>query len=506
MKEHRIYCSANEPQRVIFPENNEAFLEFKDFEKQLRVPFVIYADFETFNRKIHSCDPNPENSNTTTKTLLEPCGYGYKVVCTDSNYTKPKVIYRGSNASKKLIECLVEEQKDIEQILQTIEPIPMTKEDEESFRTATHCCLCHKVFAVNETKVKHHLHFHKASDKRSNFMCASHNRCNLNCKQATFVPVIFHNLKNFDGHILCQSIGLFKETEIKCIPQTFEHYISFSLGNLRFIDSFQFLTSSLETLVENLESDGHDNFDDFPREFYEDHAKLLLRKGVYPYNYMDSADRFQEKKLPSIQAFHSNIKGESISVSDYVHATEVFNTFKLKDLGEYHDLYLKTDVVLLCDVFEHFRNMCMQQYGLDPCNYYSSPGLSWSACLKKSCACLELLTDSDMLNFIEKGLRGGISFIANPYTEANNPLLGEQHYDSTKPTSHLQYLDMNNLYGYAMAQKLPTGLFRFLDEEEMEEFNINSKAKDGSKGYILEVSLTYPEQLHDLHSDYPLAP
>ena len=289
-------------------------------------------------------------------------------------------------------------------------------------------------------------------------------------------------------------------------PQTFERYISFSLGNLRFIDSFQFLTSSLETLVENLESDGHYNFEHFPREFSEDHAKLLLRKGVYPYDYMDSTDRFQEKKLPSIQAFHSNIKGESISESDYVHATEVFNTFKLKDLGEYHDLYLKTDVVLLCDVFEHFRNMCMQQYGLDPCHYYSSPGLSWSACLKKSGACLELLTDIDMLNFIEKGLRGGISFIANRYKEANNPLLGEQHYDSTKPTSYLQYLDMNNLYGYAMAQKLPTGLFRFLDEEEMEEFNINSKAKDGSKGYILEVSLTYPEQLHDLHSDYPLAP
>lgn len=103
-------------------------------------------------------------------------------------------------------------------------------------------------------------------------------------------------------------------------------------------------------------------------------------------------------------------------------------------------------------------------------------------------------------------MRGGVSFIANRYKEANNPLLGEQHYDSTKPTSYLQYLDMNNLYGYAMVQKLPTGLFRFLDEKEMEEFNINSMAKDGSKGYIREVSLTYSEQLHDLHSDYPLAP
>ena len=175
-------------------------------------------------------------------------------------------------------------------------------------------------------------------------------------------------------------------------------------------------------------------------------------------------------------------------------------------MGEYHDLYLKTDVVLLCDVFEQFQNVCLEQYGLDPCHYYTSPGLSWSACLKKSGVCLELLCDIDQLNFIERGMRGGISQISHRYQRANNPLLGEEQYDLKQPTSYIQYLDMNNLYGYAMTQKLQTSMFRFQKEDEIEGLDILSIPENGSTGYILEVSLDYAKTLHNRHADYPLAP
>ena len=176
----------------------------------------------------------------------------------------------------------------------------------------------------------------------------------------------------------------------------------------------------------------------------------------------------------------------------------------MTNLGEYHDIYLKCDVVLLADVFERFRKVCLQQYTLDPCHFYTSPGLSWAACLKMTGISLELMTDIDQVLFIEKGIRGGISQISNRLAYANNCLL--ETYDENKPISFLQYLDMNNLYGGSMCEKLPTGFFNFLSEDEIKTFDIYSISKESNKGYILEVDIEYPESLHDLHSDYPLAP
>lgn len=500
---HLPCCSTNGPQKVELPvEGQNDILEFKDIEKGLKVPFVIYADFETLNTKLHSCSPNLEHANTTAITKLEVCGFGYKVVCVDSKYTKPTVVYRGENASIKLIECLLQEQEEIEAILRRVEPMVMSEEDIVQSRNATECCICKKTFTmydqVYSRLVRHHNHV------TGSFIGMAHNKCNLNCKQAKHTCVIFHNLKNFDAHILCESIGRFKKLRLNCIAQTTEKYVSFSLGNLRFIDSLQFLPTSLENLVNNLVQDGVHSFPNFLKEFPYEQATLLLRKGVYPYEYMDNEDRFQETSLPPKEAFYSNITKESISDENYAHAQEVYQTFSLNNLGEYHDLYLKTDVVLLCDVFEAFRNVCMEQYQLDCCHYYTSPGLAWSACLKMTGVTLQLMTDIDQILFVEKAIRGGISQISNRYKCANNPLL--DNYDVTKPTSYLLYLDMNNLYGLAMNEKLPIGSFRFLNQREIKQFVIEHVPRDGDVGFMLEVSLEYPEHLHVLHNDYPLAP
>ncbi|MCG8113271.1 MAG: DNA polymerase, partial [Candidatus Thiodiazotropha taylori] len=319
------------------------------------------------------------------------------------------------------------------------------------------------------------------------------------------MPVILHNMRNFDAHIICESLGKFKNAKLTCIAQTSEKYVSFSLGKLRFIDSFQFLPSSLETLVTDLAKDGLDAFPHFLTEFScQPEAELLLRKGVYPYDYMDDESRFAEKSLPPREAFYSQIKREGISEDDYAHAQNVFEKFQLKTLGEYHDLYLKTDVLLLCDVFEAFRRVCMDQYELDPCHFYTSPGLAWIACLKMTGVSLELMTDIDQILFVESGIRGGISYIANRYARANNPLL--DNYDPSEPTSYLLYLDMNNLYGFSMIQKLPTGSFRFLSEREIGQFDVLSVPEGGDKGYIVECSIKYGDHLHELHNDYPVAP
>ena len=192
-----------------------------------------------------------------------------------------------------------------------------------------------------------------------------------------------------------------RDYKLSGIPNNTEKYISFSLGQLRFIDSAQFLLASLAKLVA---ANSPEAFQITAR-YEPDHQKrqLLLRKGVYPYEFMDSWERFEAAQLPPKEAFYSKLSDEHISDSDYAHAQQVWKTFECRTLGDYTDLYSRTDVLLLADVFENFRKMCQKQYGLDPAHYYTSPGLSWDALLKKTRVELELLTDYDQHLFIEKG-------------------------------------------------------------------------------------------------------
>ena len=174
---------------------------------------------------------------------------------------------------------------------------------------------------------------------------------------------------------------------------------------------------------------------------------------------MDSWDKFEEKQLPSKDEFYSKLNMSGISEKDHSHACKVWNEFGLKNMGDYHDLYLETDVILLANVFESFRKVCLDNYGLDPAHFYTAPGLAWKAWLKKTGVNLELLKDPDMLLMFERGIRGGITQSVHKWAIANNPYMGCE-YDPLQPTNYLQYLDANNLYGWEMSQPLPTGEFK----------------------------------------------
>ena len=165
-------------------------------------------------------------------------------------------------------------------------------------------------------------------------------------------------------------------------------------------------------------------------------------------------------------------------------------------MRDYHDLYLKTDVILLADVFENFRKVCKHNYNLDPAWYFTSPGLALDAMLKLTEVELELITDPNIYLMVENGIRGGISTILKRYAKANNPYMGED-YNPNEESVYIPYLDANNLYGWAMSQPLPVGDFEWMDENDL----------DNRKNIpcILEVDWEYPEELHDLHNEYPLA-
>lgn len=332
--------------------------------------------------------------------------------------------------------------------------------------------------------------------------------CNLGFRICSFIPVIFHGLRNFDGHIICQSIGEYEaQTKgITCIPQNMERYISFSLGDLRFLDSYQFLSSSLDALTENLKcTGGLANFKYFSSEFTNrEVANMLLRMNVYPYDYMDDESRFQETCLPSKENFYSEIKKSHISDEDYHHACNVFQRLNISNLGEYSDLYLKTDVLLLTDIFENFRNIAIRDYQLDPCHFYSAPGLSWAAMLLMTKVNLELITDMDDLLLWERACRGGVSQISSRFAQANNPYLDD--YDPSQAHAYIMHIDANNLYGWACQQPLPIGGFRRLSEEEIASFDVLLVLDDSKKGYLIETSLSYPSNLHDDHNCFPLAP
>ena len=232
---------------------------------------------------------------------------------------------------------------------------------------------------------------------------------------------------------------------------------------------------------------------------------MLLRKGVYPYEYMDGWDKFNEKIIPSKELFYSNLTLENISEVDYMHANNVFQIFELNNLGDYHDLYVRSDTLLLADVFENFRKACIKNYELDPAHFVSLPGLAWQACLKKTNVELELLTDYDMLLMIEEGIRGGICHAIQRYAKANNKYMKD--YDKKKKSSYIQYLDANNLYGKAMTEKLPVRRFRWIDDiSRMDEDFVRGYDKNDNKGYILEVDVDYPNKLQNLHSDLPFLP
>ena len=408
------------------------YLRFKNFLNSEKAPFAVYADMESSIKNMDNCDPDPNKSYTKKYQKHEPISFAYYIKCFIDGVYKP--ILRkctGKDAMDVFINCLEEDVKAIA----NIEPKEMifTEEDKKQFNKASDCWICGE--PLGNDRVRDHCHY------TGRYRGPAHNNCNLKFRKPKSIPVFFHNLTGYDSHLFIKKLGSpDKKENIDCIPNNEEKYISFSktikVGmywdkktatqkdktfKIVFKDSFKFMGSSLEALVNNLPKDAFKNLD---RYYTPEQAELIKRKGFYPYEYMNTEEKFNETKPPPQEAFYSRLSGKGISKADYKPVLNVWNTFNMETLKEYHELYNITHVLLLADVFESFRDNNLKIYGLDPAHYFTSPGLSWDACLKITGVELELLHDPDMLLMFEKCIRGGISMISNRYGEANNKYMG----------------------------------------------------------------------------------
>lgn len=511
--EHMVLCRRHGAQKTVLPTEKNNLVFFRKEKNSLPAPFVIYADLESFVTPLQGCGgeddcDETERADTRATHAHTPSGYGYAVVSCDPARSKPAVVYRGERVIDHLIACLLEEVEDMKRVLKTPAAMKISPTEQLDFDTTTHCYLCTEWLGTD--RVRDHCHLTGV------YRGAAHNRCNLQHQHRAGkdsghvkVPVVFHNLKGYDAnHLMCAMGRYAKTLQLKCLPLTVEKYICFDLGpNLHFIDSLQFLNASLNTLVANLASaDGGARFAQLNAHFRDpEEADLLRRKGVYPYSHVTEARTLEETDLPPKEAFFNDLSQEHVSDEDYSHARRVWERFGMRDMGDYHDLYLKTDVLLLADVFENFRSLCLDTYKLDPAHYVSAPSLSWDSMLKSTKVQLELITDPTMFLFVEAGMRGGVSSIHHREARANNPHLG-MDWDPETPTSYITCWDANNLYGWAMSQALPIERFGWVAEEDLSTLDVSAIPDGGFVGYILEVDLDYPRELHDEHNDYPLAP
>lgn len=521
--EHISACYNNEMCVIKMCDQTNNKIRFKNHKHAIKAPYVIYADFEAF-----TCPTDGDDSGIYQEH--KAASYGYKVVSLnpeenkDFKYisvvanTNAGVVRSGAqvspmgNTTDDVALYFLEEMRAVcsklKERIRINTPMKLTRKEEDDFQEATHCHICQREFNEdgNNPKVRDHDHF------TGKFRGAAHNKCNLNYRVNTKIPILFHNFKGYDSHLIMRKVCDLANAELDIIPYNMEKFLSLSVDKFMvFKDSLNFIATSLDKMVKSTDPKLFHMFNDGFSNLTEEQRTLIRKKGIFPYDWFNDAKKLDETKLPAKDDFYSELYKSGISDDEYKHAQNVWSKLGCSTFKDYHDLYLKTDVLLLADCMEAFRSSCYETYGLDIMHYYTLPGYTWDCMLRHNSMdqqfknfSIEVFTDINMQLFIESGMRGGISVISGKHSSSTNPNPEDEKKAETTPTSIL-YIDMNNLYGLAMTQPLPIGGYKW-DTTTWDVKKLMALKDDDKKGYVFEVDLKYPEELHDHHNDYPLAP
>jgi len=311
-----------------------------------------------------------------------------------------------------------QEEQRIHTILsQNNQMIELSEEENITHRMTTVCNTCNKEFAPDRLKTRHHCHI------TGKYLAAVCQSCNLQLKWCTknsefFVPCFFHNSSTYDSHLIIKHLHK-KQSKITVIPSNTEQFIRVQIYGVRYLDNYKFLSSSLDDLVKNVHNDDVNQFK-YTRRTVGDDDPNIFKKGIYLYEYMTSRDVFKQTSLPPMSEFYSKLKMEGITLDEYKRAQEMWSTYKCENMEDFHNVYVKLDVVLLADCMENFRRVGIQEYGINPAHYWTLAGYTWQCCLKMTNLELQLITDPNIYLMFENAIRGGVSTVSNRYSKANN--------------------------------------------------------------------------------------
>ena len=401
--EHLNYCINNESVKVEMP-HKKPIVQYSHGQFQFKVPFIMYADFESILEPIHGPENNPRISSTRGINNHVPSGWCVRSKFAYGKVENPFKLYHGEDSVKKFCDNVIGEAHYLYQPFPEKPMKPLTPKEMDRYKRSERCHICFKLFKEDKPKVRDHCHY------TGRHRGPAHTKCNLQYKIPSYIPIVFHNLSGYDAHLFIKELAASSTDGAKMgvIAKNKEDHISFSIKvevdkyiekngiekskeiELRFIDSFKFMSSSLDSLVNNLARStgsaparGDGKFFGF-EEYSENQYKLLIRKGIYHYEYMTDWDKFKETKLPPREAFYSKLNMAGVREEDYEHARRVWKEFGLKDLGEYHDLYLKTDVILLANVLRGIQESLFKELWIGPSSLLYSSWISLESLLKEN--------------------------------------------------------------------------------------------------------------------------
>ena len=470
--------------------SNESHLFWKKHFHKNPLHFRIIADFEA--------DNEIDGSNVGDKTIniykQKPVLNGYYIISElndvlKSGYYESPLGY--DNVDWFVKEVIKLEKKMAFYFKETKKDIIMEQEDEEDYRNNNICRFCEKNIETN--KVRDHCHL------TGKYRGPAHNTCNINVKQkdSNFIPFAFHNFSNYDCHMFFKRMVDLKKDKVKfkIIPKTNEEYITVKYGCIRFIDSYRFLSESLDKLVKNLDEN---DFKILKKEF-PDKWQYLNKKLAYPYQYFNSIDDYKKPVIDlKKEDFFSKLKNGYPDDDEIERTREIIKLFNIKDGEELTKLYCKSDVILLVDVFEKFVKVSTEEYKIIPLYCVNLPGYTYQCALNYTDIKLQTLQDKDLILLIENNIRGGISSV-----------MGDRYVKSDE-NKKISYMDATNLYGHSMSQLLPYDeiemwhghpdkYWKWLDE-------ILNTPDDNEIGYFLEVDLKYADDIKEKTRYFPFCP
>ena len=404
LNNHIERCINQQPTNITFSWKNQ--LKFEDYHMKGPVPIRVYADFEGINQP----QKDPE---VLFKQI--PIAVGYYI---NSPFESKYNSYFGTNCNEFFVKEMLVLEQEANKYFKTKLELQITPEEEESFKLAEKCWLCEEPFT--EDKVGDH------DRLTGKYRGAAHNICNIQSQQrsSSFVPIFFHNFSGYGCHLIFQELliqAFEKGYEPKIIPKSMENYVSIQVGCLRFLDSYRFLSSSLDKLGKSL-----DNFPIMKLEGMSD--DFFKKKLAYPYEYLN-LDNFQEPLNLTKEDYWSTLTQSYPSDDDIKRTQELIDKNKIKNGRELTMLYLKMDVLQLADVFENFVESSTREYKINPLYSYSLPGYTWKAGLKLTDIKLDFIKDKELLLLLENNIRGGISSV-----------MGDRHVQSDE-NKQILYMD-----------------------------------------------------------------